>query len=110
MSKRLQKLRREVDGMRKRMGAIRGDELIAIAKKLGRKKVNRGKEPTYEIAGRYPLTIPGHPGTLAVGTAASILNQLDDDLVALEENEEEQQLTEAAQQLDASEDDGGEDE
>jgi hypothetical protein len=61
---------------------VRGSDLASLAKKLGRQKVNRGKEPTYErgplVQGMlaYPLTIPGHPGDLAVGTVKSIVNSL----------------------------------
>jgi hypothetical protein len=48
--------------------------------------VNRGKEPTYERSapGWFPLTIPSHPGDLKIGTASSILNQLEEDIERLE--------------------------
>jgi hypothetical protein len=79
---KLRKLRRELDALRRRSGAIRPAELETLAKRLGRKRMKRGHEPTFErdVPGWFPLTIPKHPGTLAIGTACSILNQLEEDL------------------------------
>jgi len=56
---------------------------------LGRKKVNRGKEPMYEndaFPHLRPLSIPNHKGRdLPLGTKNSILTQLEDDQAAWEE-------------------------
>ena len=70
--------------------------LAGYAKKLGRTRENRGKEPTFERAGDpvlFPcLTIPGHSGDLAPGTVRSVVNQLLNDVDAwkfyLMENEQ----------------------
>ncbi len=79
-----EKLRREVEQLRSRLGSIRASELVALAKRMGRQRFERGKEPTYVRAGWFPLSIPGHPGTLKKGTAHSIVNQLEQDVVAME--------------------------
>lgn len=81
---KLVKIRRKIDSLRNRIKSIRSSELVKIALSLGREKVNRGKEPTYERSDGFPLTIPSHPGTLPVGTAASILDQLEEDIERLE--------------------------
>lgn len=63
-------------------------DLESIAKQLGRTKVNRGKEPTWEseLPGRPPLSIPHHGGRdIATGTRNSILDFLEDDALALQE-------------------------
>jgi hypothetical protein len=84
--RKLEKLRRELEGMRRRSRSIKPSELEVLAQRLGRSRVKRGKEPTYERSGSgwFPLTIPSHPGTLAVGTACSILDQLEEDIDRLE--------------------------
>lgn len=77
-----------LEGLRRREGAIKARELIQVARKLGRKPVNRGSEPTYEFDVAYvwarALTIPFH-GTknLPIGTARNILNHLEADLEQL---------------------------
>jgi hypothetical protein len=85
--KRLRKLRREMEGLRR--SQPKAMTLVSFARKLGRKKVSRGKEPTYEseeFLDSWPLTIPIHKGRdLAPGTRDSILDQLDDDLQRWEE-------------------------
>lgn len=90
---KLKKLRRTLDALRRRLGSVRNDEVAALAQALGRTRFNRGKEPTYVKPGRPPLTIPAH-GTLKVGTAASIVNQLEEDLLLLEEAEQLEEGTE----------------
>jgi hypothetical protein len=64
-------------------------DLERLAKSLGRKKVKRGKEPMWESTEfdeLFPLSIPHHGGRdLAPGTQRSILDQLDDDILAHEE-------------------------
>jgi len=54
-------------------------DMRRYAVQLERKMVNRGKEPTFERTDPPPfppLTIPGHPGDLAPGTARSVAQQL----------------------------------
>lgn len=84
--RKLNKLRGELVGLRRRSKSVRATELASLATRLGRSRVKRGKEPTYERsgAGWFPLTIPSHSGTLAVGTACSILDQLEEDIERLE--------------------------
>lgn len=84
--RKLDKLERQLKSMQASPYGVRADDLVSLAKKLGRAKVNRGKEPTYERAPLmpggvvFPLTIPGHTGDLAVGTVKSIVNTLQDDI------------------------------
>lgn len=82
----LNKLRREIDALRRSPQKARA--LENVAKRLGRKRVKRGKEPTWEsqeFAELYPLAVPHHGGRdLAPGTKNSILDQLEDDLLAWE--------------------------
>lgn len=89
--KTLEKLRGELARMRR--SPQRAADLESLAKRLGRKKVNRGKEPMWESEEfkLYPLAIPHHGGRdLATGTKNSVLSSLEDDLLAWEErlNEE----------------------
>ena len=84
--RKLNRLRAELE--RLRLAQVRARDLEQLAKKLGRKKVKRGKEPTWEN-NTFPelpaLTIPHHGGKdLPVGTKNSILNQLEDDFLAWE--------------------------
>lgn len=83
MSGKIEKLRRELNAFRARKRSLRAAELISFAERIGRKRVKRGKEPTYERQGWFPLTIPNHPGNLAIGTASSILDQLEEDIERL---------------------------
>jgi hypothetical protein len=100
----IKKLRREWKSLWGRRKSLRHRELEGLAGRVGRQRANRGKEPTYERPGWLPLTIPDHPGTLAIGTACNVLDQLEQDIDSLEaecgkreEKEEEE------------EDDGGRD-
>lgn len=81
------KLREEVASLRKRLGNIRDRELISLAKRIGRREFDRGKEPTFVRAESdwNPLTIPKHPRALKKGTAKRILDQLEADIDAREE-------------------------
>lgn len=85
-SSRLRRAGRLLGELRRRTASIKARELISIAQTLGRKAdTTRGKEPTYDFEVDYPwsraLTIPKHGGRdLPVGTACSILNQLEGDL------------------------------
>jgi len=91
---KLKKLSATLDQLRR--GPQRAAALQSLAKRLGRAKVKRGKEPTWESAifGHLrPLSIPDHGGgrDLAPGTQASILNQLEDDLYAWEQKLDEEE-------------------
>ena len=79
-----------------RIGSIKPAELIRLVESLGRKRGNRGKEPTWvpnpKDPTRRPISIPCHPGTLKKGTAKGILLQIEEDIETLEqrlENESE---------------------
>jgi hypothetical protein len=77
------KLRRQIAEMRR--SPRQSVELERVAGQLGRKLVKRGKEPTWEnenFPTLRPLSIPDHPGDLANGTKNAILTQLDDDIIA----------------------------
>jgi hypothetical protein len=89
MNKRkLQRLRKRLEALRTRLGNIQSRELESLAKALGRKRANRGSEPTYVselLPLSRPLSIPHHSTTLKRGTAGNILDQLERDIEALEE-------------------------
>jgi hypothetical protein len=84
--RRLDKIDRQLQSIQASPYGVRASDLVSLAVKLGRNKVNRGKEPTYErgvlIPGSvaFPLTIPGHAGDLKVGTVKSIVNALQNDV------------------------------
>jgi hypothetical protein len=84
--RRLEKIEQELLDLRRSPQGVRASDLVALAGKLGRTRTNRGKEPTYERPAlfpnspAYPLTIPGHPGDLRVGTVKSIVNALLNDV------------------------------
>jgi hypothetical protein len=81
--RKLEKLRRELE--RKRLSPQKANALQKLALRLGRRKVKRGKEPTWEsdLPGCYPFPIPDHGGKdLPPGTRNSILNQLEDQDIA----------------------------
>ncbi len=90
--KTIRRLRAKANGYRR--SQPKAQELISLAKGLGRKEVNRGKEPTYESTAfnLRPLSIPNHKGRdLAPGTRNSILDALDDDLIEWEQWLDEQE-------------------
>ncbi len=81
------KLRKEFNCIRNKK-VIKCTEMERLAKKLGRTRINRGKEPTWEnlnFKTLRPLSIPHHPGDLNPYTADSILDQLEEDLEKIEE-------------------------
>lgn len=83
---RLKKLKRELANLRRRQ--VKARDIESIAKRLGRKKVNRGKEPMWESCFErlFVLSIPNHGGRdIPPGTKASILDQLEDDVFAWED-------------------------
>src|SRR4051794_38817850 len=84
--KRLNKLKREM--VQARRSPQKAIDLRRFAQALGRKKVIRGKEPTWESKELdvFALTIPNHGGKdIPIGTKNSILNALEDDVLAWEE-------------------------
>lgn len=83
--KTLDKLRAELEGMKG--NPQKPGDVAALAEKLGRKRVKRGGEPTFESGFDIPvLTIPMHGSRdLKRGTQRSILIQLEDDFIAWEQ-------------------------
>ena len=89
---KLHKLRREL--LRLRRSPQKAADLERFAKSVGRKKVRRGKEPTWESTefNLFPVAIPHHGGKdLTVGTKNNVLDQLEDDLLAWEERLDSEQ-------------------
>ena len=87
-SRKIAALRRRIAQLRRGAGNVNHQKLASVAKALGRRRdTSRGKEPTFvsNKEGWLPLSIPDHPGTLRKGTVFNILEILEDDLLALEE-------------------------
>jgi len=88
--RKLSRLRRRIQDLRARLGNIKSRELESLARALGRKLNDRGKEPTFIselLPQSRPLSIPHHAKTLKRGTAGNILDQLEKDIDALEEQQ-----------------------
>lgn len=89
MNKRkLQQLRRRLRDLRRR-GGIKSAKAEALAKAVGRVRHKRGSEPTWinrDFSQLRPLSIPRHSKDLNRFTAASILDQLEEDLDWIEQN------------------------
>ena len=86
--RKLRQLRKRLEALRTRLGNIESRELERLAKALGRKPADRGKEPTYVsefLPQSRPLSIPHHATTLKKGTAGNIFDQLEKDIDDLEE-------------------------
>ena len=84
--KQIARIRTKLASMR--LAPQKARDLEGVAKKLGRTKVNRGKEPVWvnPDLGVFPLSIPHHGGEdLQIGTKNNILNSLEDDLLAWED-------------------------
>src|SRR5215470_7626978 len=84
---KLEKIRQMILACRRKINKHRDLEQIVLA--LERRRVKRGKEPTYESIA-FPnvnaITIPDHAGrTVKKGTAATILNQCQEDVYRFEE-------------------------
>lgn len=82
---KLERLRGEIEALRHSIHNVRPDDLVSLAKSLGREKSKKGKHPTYEsslMPKTNPLSIPGHP-TIKAGTARNILDQLEADIDGL---------------------------
>jgi hypothetical protein len=63
---KIRKLRAQIEALRNR-GWVKTAELEALARRLGRRRAKRGKEPTWisdELPDRRPVSIPSHPGDL----------------------------------------------
>ena len=104
--KKLARLKHELAGLRRSQAKAR--DLESLATRLGRKKVKRptGKEPLWESV-VFPalddLSIPHHGGRdIPTGTKRSILDQLEEDVAAWEQNLEADEETEGERE-------GGED-
>lgn len=81
---KLEKVKRELRAIRTNPQGRRAEELISLARQLGRVIDPRGKEPTYvrerDPALSPPLSIPNHGGRdMKIGTVRSIVDQLLDD-------------------------------
>jgi hypothetical protein len=84
--KRLEKLRGEL--IRRRRSPQKASDLIPLAESLGRKRVKRGKEPTWESQELDvpPLSIPVHKGRdLSPRVRNIVLDVLEGDLLEWEE-------------------------
>jgi hypothetical protein len=85
--RKLDKLGRELIQMRR--SQQKAAALESIARRLGRRTVKRGKEPMWvnrEFPALFPLAIPHHGGKdLPIGTRNSVLDQLEDDVLAWDE-------------------------
>lgn len=90
--RRLESLRRKAESYRH--SQPKAKELNTLAKGLGRKQSNRGKESTFvnkEFPSLRPLSIPNHKGRdLPSGTRNSILVQLEEDFIAWDDRLSEQ--------------------
>jgi hypothetical protein len=80
--KKLDKLRGEVARLWNK--PQKAKTLESVAKRLGRKKVKRGKEPVWESELGYPLSIPHHSKDVPKGTTNSILSVFEEDILAWE--------------------------
>lgn len=95
--KTLKKIRRQLEEMRKSPRGRSAGDFESIANKLGRYKDPRGKEPNYvrerDPALSPPLSIPGHPGDIKIGTSINIIDALlsdvDDWEIFLQEAEDD---------------------
>ena len=83
---KLNDLRQELEALRSARHNIRPNDLVSLAKKLGRRlDPKRGKHPMYVsdlLPHNKPISIPGHP-TIKSYTAMAILDDLEVDLVML---------------------------
>ena len=94
--RKLARIRRRLEQLRSRPANVRSRELVALARRLGRRRYKRGKEPTYineDLPHRRPLSIPSHAGTLNRYTAGNILDQLELDVLSWEQILEEREGT-----------------
>jgi hypothetical protein len=108
---RLRKIERELIELSHAPRGKKAGVFIALAQRLGRTRVNRGKEPTYERkidpVFKFPLTIPNHPGDMKPGTARSIIDALMNDVDEWKEWFDQNEEAQAEQNYD--DDDVGDD-
>ncbi len=82
----LNKIKRDLDSLRST--TPKASDLERIAKRLGRKLTPGGKHPMWEseeFGNLYALSIPHHGGKdVLIRTKNSILDQLEDDIIAWE--------------------------
>lgn len=98
---KLEKLRKRVQAMRGSIHNVHPDDLVSLARSLGREKSKKGKHPTYEsllMPNATPLSIPGYP-TIKAGTARNILDQLEADIDGLAALLEQQEQKDDAKRL-----------
>jgi len=86
--RKLDKIKLDIDSFRNR-GGVKSSELESLAKRLGRDRNDRGKEPTWvnrQFPYLRPLSIPHH-GSIDLNkfTARGILDQLEEDIKKWEE-------------------------
>lgn len=84
---KIRKLRSKIEALRGK-GWVKTSELESLARRLGRKRAKRGKEPTWvseELPDRRPVSIPSHSVDVNRFTARTILDQLEADLDRYEE-------------------------
>jgi hypothetical protein len=97
--KKLDKLKRELDGLRN--GRHKASAFQSLARKLGRKEnTKRGKEPMWEsesFGDLYALAIPNHGGKdISPGVQRQLLDLLEEDVLRWEEVIEAQEQNEEA--------------
>jgi hypothetical protein len=98
--KKLEKIRREIESYRRGIHNVRTTDLVSLASSLGRKRVNRGSEPTYEsevLPNAHAITIPGHP-KINPWTAKAILTDLEADIDACLAELEKEELKKKEEQ------------
>jgi hypothetical protein len=76
---RIRRLRRRIQQLRASKAQASPAALVRLTRAIGRVPDRRGKEPTFVMPPRPPLTIPHH-GKIGNYTVAGILDQLDEDL------------------------------
>lgn len=81
---RIRDLRLRIRQLKRRPANVSRRELVSLALQIGRTEARRGKEPTYVMDSRPPLTIPAHNKGIGKFTVLNILNFLDADLAYLE--------------------------
>ena len=95
--KKLRNIKEKIAAYRKKASNLRHRDLERIALALGRKRVKRGKEPTYEstLLETTVVTIPDHgTKTVSPGVAKNVLDVFEEDVFWLEEQLEEQKQRE----------------
>lgn len=88
--RKLDKLDRELENLKRNAGNIRHRDLAKIARKMGMERSKtRNTEPYFEselLPDTSPIPIPDHSGTLGKGLSIRIIKQLQDHLFLLRED------------------------